>query len=100
MKKLYQLGNKHGLLDTKLSVNAFGVMKQNVIQLKEVNINKRVGIREMARLCSIEAGQGYIKRACAGECKNFKCVKAKQICNSRCHGKEANSNCKNIEKHK
>ena len=95
-KSLYQLGNKHGLLDTWLPINGFGVCAQILINISEVNREKAIGLREMARLCSIANGQGYIKCGCTKSCdRKCKCKQNNQICNSRCHGKKANKNCKN-----
>jgi hypothetical protein len=63
-KKLYQLGNKHGLLDILLPINGSGVVRQNLIDIHDVNHTKTIGIREMARFCSTGTGQGYIKCSC------------------------------------
>jgi len=93
---LYKLGNKHGLIDTLLPVNGFGVCKQILIKIEDVNLSKTLSVREMARLCSNGTGQGYIKCSCKGTCdKNCKCKKSNQVCNSRCHGKKANAKCSN-----
>jgi hypothetical protein len=67
-KKLYQLGNKHGLLGIWLPINGFGVVRQNLIDINDVNHSKTIGIREMARACSTGTGQGYIKCSCKGAC--------------------------------
>jgi hypothetical protein len=72
-KCLYKLGNKHGLIDTMFPVNGFGVCKQILIKIEEVNLLKTLSVREMARLCSNGTGQGYIKCSCQGSCaKNCK----------------------------
>lgn len=95
-KSLYELGNKHGIIDTLLPVNVFGIVKQKMIKVEEVNRSKKFSIREMARLCSNGTGQGYIKCLCKGACDGkCKCKSNGQVCNSRCHGKKANSKCKN-----
>ena len=95
-KCLYKLGNKHGLIDTLFPANGFGVCKQILIKIEDVNLSKTLSVREMARLCSNGTGQGYIKCSCKGACdKNCKCKKSNQVCNSRCHGKKANAKCTN-----
>ena len=95
-KCLYKLGNKHGLIDTLFPDNEFGVCKQILIKIDDVNLSKTLSVREMARLCSNGTGQGYIKCSCKGACdKNCKCKKSNQVCNSRCHGKKANAKCTN-----
>jgi|694.fasta_scaffold50827_3 hypothetical protein len=77
-------------------VNGFGVCKQILIKIEEVNLLKTLSVREMARLCSNGTGQGYIKCSCQGSCdKSCKCKKSNQVCNSRCHGKKANVKCTN-----
>jgi hypothetical protein len=54
-------------------------------------------LRELVSLESIGNGQGFIKCDCKiGKCVNCKCKKANIKCNSRCHRRMANSNCKNF----
>ena len=81
-----------------LPVNAFGIVKQNLLKIEDVNKSKKVSFREMARLRSNGTGQGYIKCSFQGPCDTrCKFKKTGQICNSRrCHGKKANSKCKNL----
>ena len=96
-KGLYQLGNKLGILNNGLPGNGFGLCKQSFIEISQVDISKTLSIREMARQSSLGNGQGFIKCGCkTGLCdKNCTCKKAGQLCNSRCHGRESNKNCKN-----
>ena len=69
-----------------------------MISLESVNQTKSLSIREIIKLDSIGNGQGYIKCGCLkGKCDNCTCKKKGLLCNSRCHGREANQNCTNLE---
>ena len=66
--------------------NWFSFCDQKLLTIDDVP-ELEVGVREAARLHSMNNGQGVFKCTCRSKCrtKACKCKKEDRTCNSRCH---------------
>lgn len=95
---MFKLGCKVGVLEGLFPFNTMTKTELRTDFEKE-NIPENVfKVREAIRLLSVGHGQGVLKCNCTGKCANCNCVKAKQLCNSRCHKGKTNANCTNCNK--
>ena len=92
---MFTLGTRHGMLESQYSHNQFEPVRERFIVETDVP-SVEIGVREAARLHSLNGGQGVFKCTCTTKCltKKCKCKKANRTCNSRCH---KNRSCNNHE---
>ena len=69
---LYLLGTRVGLLDHKFSRNQFEPISERFLSIDDVP-DKVLGVREAARLHSINGGQGFFKCVCQTKCQTKRC---------------------------
>lgn len=93
-KDLYQVGTKHGIINTMLSRNQIIEADFQIVTADQVK-DTVLPMRSIAQLHSRHGGQGFKKCSCNGKCDTAKCTckKAKTFCHSHCHPN--NSSCKN-----
>ncbi len=92
----FKVGCKVGIMDPVFQWNQLN-KTELVSDWKIEDIPKKeLSIRSAVVALSVGHGQGVLKcgckKACGGKCS---CLKAKQICNSRCHGGNKNKHCTN-----
>ncbi|KAK3097449.1 hypothetical protein FSP39_009713, partial [Pinctada imbricata] len=83
----HKLGTIFGVLDAMFSRNQFTVTTYQGLNENDIKKSVSISVREAARAQSIGDGQGFIRCTCKTGCKTklCKCLKAKVLCNSRCH---------------
>ena len=94
---LYQVGTKHGIINTMFSRNQIIEADFQIVTADQVK-DTALPMRTIAQLHSRHGGQGFKKCSCNGKCDTArcKCKKAKNYCHSHCHPN--NSSCKNKSK--
>ena len=97
-KELYTIGTKSGKIKGKLSRSQFEPIDYKGLEDNHVPPNIELTLREIVRTQSVCKGQGFTKCNCKGTClRNCSCYKKKLNCNSACHTKTVNRNCKNVD---
>ena len=94
---LYQVGTKHGIINTMLSRNLIIEADFQIVTADQVK-DTVLPMRSIAQLHSRHGGQGFKKCSCNGKCDTARCTckKARNHCHSHCHPN--NSSCKNKSK--
>ena len=94
---MFQLGNKNGILNGWFSKADFNIIKQNFLDIRDVNQGKTISLRQAAIMNSVVGGQGMKKCNCKTKCdtKRCTCKKNGYHCNSKC--KCLSSGCINKE---
>ena len=97
-KELYTIGTKSGKIKGKLFRSQFKPIDYKGLEDNHVPPNIELTLREIVRTQSVCKGQGFTKCNCKGTClRNCSCYKKKLNCNSACHTKTVNRNCKNVD---
>lgn len=86
----YQVGTKSGILKNWFNINQLTSVSKINFEQKDIFLDKVITLREACAEQSLFSGQGYTKCNCrtsAYQCTSNRCtcVKAQQICNSKCH---------------
>lgn len=91
---VYKLGTKHGLLNSHYARNQFTPCLEKFLDIKDLETDKEISLREAARYQSVGTGQGIFHCTCKKNClnKTCKCYRSNRICNSRCHSSRGCSN--------
>ncbi|KAL8559024.1 hypothetical protein ACOMHN_039779 [Nucella lapillus] len=94
---LYQVGTKHGIINTMLSRNQIIEADFQIVTVDQVK-DTVLPMRSIAQLHLRHGGQGFKKCSCNGKCDTARCTckKARNHCHSHCHPN--NSSCKNKSK--
>ena len=94
---LYQVGTKHGIINTMLSRNQIIEADFQIVTADQVK-DTVLPMRSITQLHSRHGGQGFKKCSCNGKCDTARCTckKARNHCHSHCHPN--NSSCKNKSK--
>lgn len=87
---VYQIGTVHGMLKGWFNRTYINVSGTKFINLEDVPRDTVLTLTEAAAKQSLVGGQGFHKCTCresATQCKSNRCscLKAKVLCNSRCH---------------
>ena len=97
-KGLFTIGTKSGRVKGKMSRSQFEPINYKGLEDSHVPPNIELSLREIVRKQSVCNGQGFTKCNCKGNClKSCSCFKKGLHCNSACHSKTKNVNCKNVE---
>ena len=95
---LFTVGTKSGRISGKLSRSQIEPIKYKGLTDQDVPADIELSLREIVRAQSVCNGQGFTKCNCKGNClKSCSCFKKGLHCNSACHSKKVNQNCKNVE---
>lgn len=94
---MYQVGTKHGIINTMLSRNQIIEANFQMVTADQVK-DTVLPMRSIAQLHSRHGGQGFKKCSCNGKCGTARCTckKAGNHCHTHCHPN--NSSCKNKSK--
>ena len=97
-KGLFTIGTKSGKIRGKLSRSQIEPVNYKGLKDEDVPSNIELSVREIVCDQSVCNGQGFTKCNCKGNClKSCSCFKKGLHCNSACHSKKVNQNCKNVE---
>ena len=97
---VYELCCKVGVLEDLYARNAFDKIESSTGLDVDMVLDQTVKLREAIKHTSVAGGQGMLLCNCKkGTCSKgtkCKCFINNLLCNSRCHGRETNANCKNL----
>ena len=84
----------HGLLEQNFLRTQFHAYPRNLIDINDINKNKKISVREAAGRDSICGAQGYYKCNCKTGCENGRCncYTNNKLCNSKCHNSTVTCN--------